>query len=59
MPKTLTVDDAEIRVLQIALQRANADHPPGAELASLTAKVAALSDPDPLPEAPATAPKGE
>jgi len=40
MPKTLTIDDAEIPTL------------PG--LATLTAKVAALSDPEPAPTPAAT-----
>lgn len=49
MPKTLIIDDAEIRTLQLAMQKANADLPTLPALASLTAKVAALSDPEPAP----------
>lgn len=44
MPKTLTVDDAEIPTLQRLLQKGNADLPTLPGLATLTA----LSDPDPL-----------
>lgn len=54
MPKTLTVDDAEVPTLQRLLQKGNADLPNLIGLATLTAKVAALSDPEPLPAAPPT-----
>lgn len=53
MPKTLTVDDTEISTLQHAIQRQNADYPHAAGLATLTPKIAALSDPEPAP-APST-----
>lgn len=53
MPKTLTIDDAEIPTLQRLLQKGNADLPTLPALASLTAKVAALSDPEPEAAPPA------
>lgn len=58
MPKTLTVDDAEIPTLQRLLQKGNADLPTLPGLATLTSKVAALSDPAPTPvqSAPVTPP---
>lgn len=49
MPKTLTIDDHEVRTLQLCLQQGNANIPGSPGLASLTAKVAALSDPEPAP----------
>lgn len=49
MPRTLTVDDAEIPTLQRLLQKGNADLPTLPHLSTLTAKVAALSDPEPAP----------
>lgn len=45
MPRTLT--------LQLVMQKGNADLPNLPGLAGLTAKVAALSDPEPLPAPPA------
>lgn len=48
MPKTLTLDDdTEIRTLQLVMQKGNADLPNLPGLATLTAKIAALSDPEP------------
>lgn len=46
MPKTLTVADDEIQTLQRLLQKGNADLPTLPGLATLTVKVAALSDPE-------------
>lgn len=48
MPKTLTLDDIEVPTLQRLLQKGNADLPTLPGLATLTAKVAALSD-EPAP----------
>jgi len=52
MPKTLIVDDTEIPTLQRLLQKGNADLPNLPGLATLTAKVAALSDPEPAAATP-------
>lgn len=52
MPKTLTLDDAEVPTLQLVLQKGNADLPSLPALASLTAKVAALTDAPPAAVAP-------
>jgi hypothetical protein len=52
MPKTLIVEDDEIACLVRASQKMNADLPTQPGLATLTPKIAALTDPDPEPAAP-------
>lgn len=50
---TLTLTPDEVATLQRVVQKGNADLPTLHGLASLTRKVAALSDPDPVEVSPA------
>lgn len=49
MPKTLIVEDDELACLVRASQKMNADLPTQPGLATLTPKIAALTDPEPEP----------